>query len=273
MLVFYTICFCSVHAAIKITTIQSPLHFKDAAAGVASETVLATDTANAAQFQAYEPPNGCTSVNFTLPSVPFNMTNGSNTIVVTAVSQNPANPVPIVGGVANVWIGGTRDAMPSSLVTGTYSGSFSVRVRCSSGGAQPSSSANAEVIGIRSLAIASTSDLQFSGAYRGQVAETIAPANGGAFSVSGEGGHVYNITFGASSITMTYNGAGSGGDTNKEIMVDSFTSSPSGSGLLSGSTGSAGTQTLQAGARRAAILTTQQPGNYSGSYTITVTYQ
>jgi hypothetical protein len=141
-------------------------------------------------------------------------------------------------------------------------------------------SANAGVTMITAIGISRTAHLNFgsavAGALLGTVVQTAAAspvrsATGGTtlgsatavtpatFSVTGQPNNTYAITLPSGSITIT-DGANSMG-------VDTFTSSPSGTGTLDGS----GAQTLYVGATLH-VGASQATGIYSGSFSVTVTY-
>jgi hypothetical protein len=88
------------------------------------------------------------------------------------------------------------------------------------------------------------------------VAGTVSAA---AFTVTGEGTSTYAITLPVAAVTLT----GSGGGT---MTVDTFTSNPSGTGTLA-----AGTQNIAVGGTLH-VGAAQTPGNYTGSFTVTVNY-
>ncbi|MCK4857239.1 MAG: DUF4402 domain-containing protein [candidate division Zixibacteria bacterium] len=79
------------------------------------------------------------------------------------------------------------------------------------------------------------------------------------FTVGGEGTSTYSITLPTSDVTIT-----SG---ENEMTVNTFTSSPSGTGLLSG-----GTQTLYVGATLNVAADQASGSNYTGSFNVTVAY-
>lgn len=83
--------------------------------------------------------------------------------------------------------------------------------------------------------------------------------NRGVFTVTGTSGATYAITIPSGNITLN-----DGGSNN--ITVGSFTSNPSGTGVLTG-----GTQTLHIGATLT-VAANQAAGTYSGTYPITVEY-
>lgn len=119
------------------------------------------------------------------------------------------------------------------------------------------------------IKINSTSDLNFGTAAQGATSKTVPAgtsetAENASFAVSGDNSVSYTITL-PSSISMRTSGAN---NPTRNITVSSFTSYPVGTGLLDGS----GSQNLYVGATRAAILSNQVTGSYSGSFSITVVY-
>jgi hypothetical protein len=85
------------------------------------------------------------------------------------------------------------------------------------------------------------------------------------FDVGGEGGFTYSITLPASAATIT----SAASDT---MTVDTFTSSiVVTAGALSGSIGSAGTQTFYVGGTLH-VAANQNPGDYTGTFAVTVAY-
>lgn len=87
------------------------------------------------------------------------------------------------------------------------------------------------------------------------------------FNVTGEGALTYTITLPASPISIT-TGSASAEET---MSVGSFVSDPTGTGTLSGTAGTAGSQTLLVGATLTTVAN-QVPGIYSGNFTVTVQY-
>lgn len=86
------------------------------------------------------------------------------------------------------------------------------------------------------------------------------------FTVGGEGALTYAITL--PSTTDITTGTGLAAET---MAVSSFVSNPSGTGTLSGTAGTAGTQTLLVGATITTVAS-QVAGIYSGTFTVTVAY-
>lgn len=81
----------------------------------------------------------------------------------------------------------------------------------------------------------------------------------GAFTVSGQAASTYAITLPSSPVTIT-----TGAD---DMTVDTFTSTPSGTGVLNGG----GTQALYVGATLH-VGANQVSGTYTGTFDVTVTY-
>ena len=133
-----------------------------------------------------------------------------------------------------------------------------------------STTGTARQVVVAATAITNTSDLDFGTAAQSDAQKTVAPgasenAENGSFAVTGQANTAYTITLPADgTVTMT---TGAGG-ANETIAVDSFTSSPSGTGLLNGS----GSQNLFVGATRAALGAAQVAGTYTATYTVTVVY-
>ena len=86
------------------------------------------------------------------------------------------------------------------------------------------------------------------------------------FTVGGEGALTYAITLPTTTNITT--GTASAPET---MEVSAFSSNPSGTGLLSGTAGTLGSQTLQVGATITSVAS-QTSGIYSGSFTVTVAY-
>lgn len=133
-------------------------------------------------------------------------------------------------------------------------------------GSSASASASATAIVLTSIAITKTRDLSFGVGAQGDAAKVIAPtdaANSARFNVTGSANAAYNITLPANGTVNLTNGANT-------IAVSAFTSNP---GVSAGQLSAAGSQVLSIGATRAALSATQAPGTYTGSFTVTVTYQ
>lgn len=135
-------------------------------------------------------------------------------------------------------------------------------------GNSASTTAVAKAKVLKSIAIVKVNDLDFGTGYTGDAAKVIAPGGTGSasFTVSGEKNTAYTITLPAS-VTMMNTTTG-GTTANDQLLVNAFSSNPSGTGLLSAT----GSQTLNVGATRAAIPSTQNSGDYSGTFTVQVIY-
>lgn len=91
---------------------------------------------------------------------------------------------------------------------------------------------------------------------------TASPGSSGQFTVTGDGGATYSIAV-AQTTALT-----SGANT----MVSSlFTTTPTPTGTLSGTTGTSGTQIVYIGATLT-VAASQAAGLYTGAYTVTVDY-
>ena len=149
-------------------------------------------------------------------------------------------------------------------------------------------SANATATVVRPITIGSTVDLQFGNIVAGAggtlalsaASPPVPTITGGVtqpgtqtgtvaaavFNVGGEGGMAYSITLPSSAATLT-------GSVSGTMTVDTFTTSAvSGTlGTLSSTLGSAGTQSFYVGGVLH-VGANQNPGNYSGTFTVTVAY-
>ncbi|MGV8892779.1 MAG: DUF4402 domain-containing protein [Burkholderiaceae bacterium] len=86
------------------------------------------------------------------------------------------------------------------------------------------------------------------------------------FTVGGEGALTYAIT-----LPTTTNITTGTGITGETMAVSSYVSNPSGTGVLSGTAGTAGTQTLLVGATVTTVAS-QVAGVYTGDFPVTVEY-
>ena len=127
-------------------------------------------------------------------------------------------------------------------------------------------SANAIVTIRAGISIVNDSDLDFGTMTQGDAAQTVLPAAGAQFTVTGEPSPAYTITLPAKGTVIM--STGGGGSPQTEIAVDTFTSTPAVTGALSGG----GTQVLGVGATTAAILGNQTTGAYTGSFNVDVAY-
>jgi Domain of unknown function (DUF4402) len=159
-------------------------------------------------------------------------------------------------------------------------------IAASSALAQQSSTVSADATAtiITPIAIAKTSDLVFGKLAVGGTGGTVAVGTNDAvtiagashtisqpaqstgnpaaavFAVTGEGAFTYSITLPADGAVTLSDGA------SHTMAVNSFVSNPSGTGALT-----AGAQTLKVGATLT-VGNNQTPGNYTGSFSVTVAY-
>lgn len=119
----------------------------------------------------------------------------------------------------------------------------------------------------KSISISKTQDLDFGVGFTGDTALTVNPADASAatFTVTGEKNKAYNVVL-PGSVTMS---TGDGVGPDKQIEVTGFSSNPNASGNL----GTGGSQAVSVGGTRAALTSNQESGDYSGVFTVTVTYQ
>lgn len=134
-----------------------------------------------------------------------------------------------------------------------------------------SATANAVCTVIAALAITKASDLDFGDGTQGDSAKTVAAGSSensenASFDMVGEPSRSFTVTLPSDSTIEMVTGAGDTAD--KKIAVDSFTSSPSGTGSLD----SGGEASLYVGATRAALGASQVAGSYSGTFDVTVVY-
>ncbi len=134
-------------------------------------------------------------------------------------------------------------------------------------GSSSSQTAYARALVKTSIGIAKNSDLDFGDAFPGDASFAVTPdsVKAAKFTVTGEPTRAYNIMLPSQLILTTGNGVG----IDRQMMINRFNSSPSRTGKLNAS----GMETLTVGATRAAITNTQESGNYSGVFTVTVIYQ
>ncbi len=119
----------------------------------------------------------------------------------------------------------------------------------------------------KSISISKTQDLDFGLGFTGDTAVSVAATSAAAakFTVAGEKNKAYNIVLPANVTISTGDGVGP----DKQIEISSLSSDPNSSGNL----GAAGTQVVGVGGMRAALSNSQESGDYSGVFTVTVTYQ
>ena len=118
----------------------------------------------------------------------------------------------------------------------------------------------------QSLRIEKTRDMDFGTAVTGTAEATLNPnqGEGAEFSVKGEPNKAYSIVLPEKAVLTTE----SGESESQRIEISQFQSSPK----LSGNLSSDGSEILRVGATRPSIGTLQQAGEYSGHFTVTLTY-
>lgn len=120
------------------------------------------------------------------------------------------------------------------------------------------------------LSIHKKSDLNFGEAPQGDPAKTVIPAQfenseNASFEVEGERGVSFSIILPSdNTIKMTVDGGG----LNREIAVNKFTSYPHGQVTI----GLLGEEHIYVGATRNKLSSSQKPGKYVGTFTVTVVY-
>ena len=127
---------------------------------------------------------------------------------------------------------------------------------------------------IADLSIAKDRDLNFGSAPRNDGPKTIDSSSNDTdsaqFTVTGNPSTAYTVTVPAGTVTMQ---KGAGGTADTEIDVTGFTYySETTSAQNSASTGVGGTDQLRIGAQRDPIGATEEVGNFSGNFTVTVVY-
>lgn len=121
---------------------------------------------------------------------------------------------------------------------------------------------------IQGLNVTNTSDLNFGELVQGDTGSksvTAGDSESANFTVAGQANATYNIILPSAAITMT-NGAGGA---NKEIEVDSFASDKLGN---SSSLDVSGADAFNVGATTAALTGSEEVGDYTGNFTVTVAY-
>lgn len=150
--------------------------------------------------------------------------------------------------------------------------------------AQAEATASATATIVEPISVAKTADLKFGSVAKGAAGGTVVIAANGnrtktgdislvnvgtvqaaAFTVTGDAGREYVLTLPSAAIEIT-SGA-------NKMNVDTFTSSLSGRGTISGTIGSGttGTQDITVGATLT-VGSAQAPGSYTGSFKVTVNY-
>jgi len=172
-----------------------------------------------------------------------------------------------------------RNNLLQKLVAAALFTSFITMFSTASESLAATASANATATVVTPLAVSKNTDMAF-GKFIAGTGGTVAMATNGtrtaggavtlfnqgstsnaaSFAVTGEGAYTYAITLPANSTVTLSDGA------THTMGVSSFISNPSGTGTLT-----AGAQTLLVGATLTAA-SAQAPGNYTGSFNVTVDY-
>lgn len=253
---------------IAISPSSGTLSFTTATPGfTGTETISPTSglafTITGQANQAYRiSVNGSTT---TYPTV--SMKNGASTITMVPSTQPAIGSNGLLDGTGKqtLYVGGTRNSIPGAAVANLHSGTFTVSVRYTSGGATRTSTVTSRIDIFRLLTISATRGLSFSVAAPGDPAEVVSAASSqsASFDVKGESNASFNITLPSAPVTLK----NAGGDS---ISVSSFTSSPTSPGQLSSA--DPGVKTINVGATRNALPTNTKAGNYSGSFNVSVQY-
>jgi len=265
VIIFYTSNLSAI--AIAITKLRD-LTFTNATK-LAPAEILSPISSASSQFRVTGDPNR--SFLITFPSGNRNMTNGSTNIGADIWTSDTTTPATLdATGTKIISIGGTRAFVPSNSAPGTYTGTHTVRVRYSALTTQKSATASHSVSIMQSILLSVAQSLSFSDAFRGDSASTVSISDSGRaiLNVTGQASTPYSITLPANNAIKMSRIGGSGGTTDS-IIISSFASNPSGTGTLS----TLGTQSISVGATRAAILSNQVIGDYTGTFTVRVTYQ
>lgn len=257
---------------ITITATKS-LDFGEQFAGNSGETIPDT---NGGTITAKNNTAGDLNVKLQLLTSSVLMTepNSGKTINCSAIDINPAPGTYSfpAGSTSTVGVGATRAALSSTQAPGTYTGNIQVRGTVTSTNTNYDVFLPATVRVLPAITITKVRNLAFGGAAANDVARTVSPAsaNSARFTVTGGTGKMFSIALPPSTSSTNMTTSGGGNPTPRTIVVSSYTSNPSGTGTLDNVTGQA---TIDVGATRAAIRSNQVQGSYTGSFTVTVTYQ
>lgn len=273
----------------------SDLSFGTVTAGTSSN--ITVSSSGVAEFQVVFVNNARNSAQVTLTfTLPGNLSSGTNSMPITfganSAAYNTTNS--LFGstsfdpsqGISNivarrtsltyyVWIGGALSP-PTNQAVGNYTGTITVSGRC--GSTLRSLVVNATATVIQGLTLTAIGSLDFGQIIAGTTPPSLgAQTNGSApvFTATGNGGQQVWVTYSSSTL---YNGASTlsltpsvyGGPT---MTQAASTPVSSGSAIyLSGITGSPGDYYFWLGGSLGAIPPGQVPGNYTGTFTLTVSY-
>lgn len=271
------------------------LSFGTVTAGTSSN--ITVSSSGVAEFQVVFVNNARNNAQITLTfALPSSLTSGTNSLPITfganSAAYNTTNSLSgstsfdPSQGISNfvarrssltlyVWIGGSINP-PTGQAAGNYTGAITVNGTC--GHRSNSVLVNATASIIQGLSLTATGSLDFYQIIAGTTPPSLsAQANGSApeFTATGNGGQQVWVTYSSSTL---YNGANTltflpsvyGGPTMTQAA-----SSPVSSGssiYLSGTTGSQGDYYFWLGGSLGAIPAGQVPGNYAGTFTLTVSY-
>lgn len=189
-------------------------------------------------------------------------------VIANTFTKSSSNSYTLDGaGQDTLYVGATRAALPGGQTAGAYTVNFQVSVRYTTGGKTVNAWTTSSLNILITIAVTKIADLVFGEAAQGTAAKTVTTSDTGRaqFTVTGQPSTAYQITL-PSTVTMI---VGGGATADTQIVVNTFTSSPTSPDTIPGS----GTQTVYVGATRAAIRATQTAGNYSTTVPVTVTYQ
>lgn len=258
----------------------NPFYFSEVAPGDATPEVVAPASGPSSTVTG----NNNFHYNVWVPNTTITLTRigsgGADSLTISGVNTSPAAGVNtgLLSGAGSqvLTVGATRDAVADPKPAGTYSGAYVISVKYTNAGSSTAARTRSfRVRVLTSISIAKVADLRFGETYDGDASYTVNPTDvdsgsgtnvrgPASFTISGSGGHTYSITLPASATITTGDGSGA----TKQIVVDTFTSNPSTTGTLA----AGGTQTLAVGGTRAAPITNQVSGAYSGNFTVTVYY-
>lgn len=253
-------------------TLTKDLDFGEQFAGNGSEAIT---TANGGVLTVTNNTSGNKIVRVVLNTPTATMTEPSSGqgVLCSAIATNPGTGTFFIigaGASSTIQVGGTRAALSGTQAPGFYTGPVSIRVTSFLPTANFDTTVNAKFRVLPSIAITKVRNLVFGGATANDVAKTIAPTSSSSarFRVTGGTGKIFSISLPPS--TASSNLTTGAGGTTRTINVTGYTSNPSGTGTLDSVLGEA---FVDVGATRAAILSNQVQGTYTGSFTVTVTYQ
>lgn len=270
------------------------LSFGTVTAGTVSN--ITVSSSGVAEFQVVFVNSARNSAQVTLTfALPANLTSGANTMPITfganSAAYNTTNS--IFGstsfdpsqGLSNivarrttltyyVWIGGAVSP-PTGQAAGTYTGTITANGTCGHTGNSLLVNATASII--QGLSLTATGSLDFGQIIAGTTPPSLSAQTNGsapAFTATGNGGQQVWVTYSSSTLysganTLTFTPSVYGGIT---TQAASTPVSPGSSINLSGTTGSQGDYYFWLGGSLGTIPPGQVPGNYAGTFVMTVSY-